>query len=217
VTVALRKTLRVSLDGLLAVVRAFLNPNASRSGLDRLLRRHWVSNLRDMKAKAPKPNRSAFKPYEPGHLHIDVKYLPHMQDETKRRYLFVAIDRATLWVFIRVHNTKTAANARRFLRDLKSACPIRIRTILTDIGKASTDRLFGLRKRSATAEHAFDRLWAELDIEPRLTPPKSPQANGMVERFNGRIEDVLQSQHFKSGEDLETTLLRHVWLSSSSQ
>jgi hypothetical protein len=34
-----------------------------------------------------------------------------------------------------------------------------------------------------------------------------PLTNGMVERFNGRIEDVLQSHHFRSDEELETTLL----------
>ena len=34
----------------------------------------------------------------------------------------------------------------------------------------------------------------------------------MVERFNGRIEDVLQSHHFRSGEEPETTLHRYVWL-----
>ena len=34
----------------------------------------------------------------------------------------------------------------------------------------------------------------------------------MVERFNGRIEDVLQSHRFKSGEDLEQTILRYVTL-----
>ncbi len=34
----------------------------------------------------------------------------------------------------------------------------------------------------------------------------------MVERFNGRIEEVLQSHPFRSGEDLEATLLRYVWL-----
>ena len=61
VAVALRRTLLVSLDDLLAVVREFLNPNASRSGLDRCLRRHGVGNLRDLKAKAPKPKHSAFK------------------------------------------------------------------------------------------------------------------------------------------------------------
>ncbi len=37
VAVSLRKTLLISLDDLLAVVREFLNPNASRSGLDRCL------------------------------------------------------------------------------------------------------------------------------------------------------------------------------------
>ena len=76
VAVALRKALLISLDDLLAVVREFLNPNASRSGLDRCLRRHGVGNLRDMKAKVPKPKHSAFKAYEPGYMHIDVKYLP---------------------------------------------------------------------------------------------------------------------------------------------
>ena len=39
-----------------------------------------------------------------------------------------------------------------------------------------------------------------------------PQTNGMVERFNGRIEDVLQSHRFRSGEDLEATILRYVRL-----
>jgi hypothetical protein len=34
----------------------------------------------------------------------------------------------------------------------------------------------------------------------------------MVERLNGRIEDVLQSHHFQSGDELGTTLRRYVWL-----
>lgn len=34
----------------------------------------------------------------------------------------------------------------------------------------------------------------------------------MVERFNARIEEVLQSHHFRSGEELEPTLLCYVWL-----
>lgn len=89
---ALRTTLLVSLDDLLAVVREFLNPNASRSGLDRCLRRHSVGNLRDLKAKPSKPKHSAFKAYVPGYIHIDIKYLPKMTDESSRSYLFVAID-----------------------------------------------------------------------------------------------------------------------------
>ena len=34
----------------------------------------------------------------------------------------------------------------------------------------------------------------------------------MVERFNGRIEEVLQSHHFRSGEELKTTLNRYMAL-----
>jgi len=32
----------------------------------------------------------------------------------------------------------------------------------------------------------------------------------MVERFNGRISDVLNTHHFNSAQDLEQTLLRYV-------
>ena len=81
VAVSLRRTLLVSLDDLLAVVREFLNPDVSRSGLDRCLRRHGVGNLRDLKAKDARPKHSGFKAYEPGYIHIDVKYLPHLLGE----------------------------------------------------------------------------------------------------------------------------------------
>jgi transposase InsO family protein len=87
-----------------------------------------------------------------------------------------------------------------------------IRTLSTDNGKKFMDRLFGLRKRAATGKHEFDTLCTELGIDHRLTPPQSPQTNGMVERFNGRIEDVLQSHHFRSGEDLNATMHRYVLL-----
>ncbi len=164
VAVALRKTLLVSLDDLLAVVREFLNPKASRSGLDRCLRRHGVGALRALKAASPRPKHSAFKAYEPGSIPIDLKYLPPMADESRRRSLFVAIDRATRWVVVRVYNSKTAANARRFLRALERACPMRIRPILPDNGKEFTDRLFGLRQRAATGAHECDTLGAPPSI-----------------------------------------------------
>ena len=194
------------------MVRELLNPTVYHSGSDHCLRRHGLGPHRDRKAKDDTLKHSGLKAFEHGYIHIDVKYLPRMANETSRGYLFVAIDRATRRVFIAIYRNKTAANARRFLRDLERACPIRIRTILTDNGKEFTDRLFGLRKRAATGQHEFDTLCSALGIEHRLTPPRSPQTNGMVERFNGRIEDVLQSHHFRSGEELETTLHRYVWL-----
>ena len=45
-----------------------------------------------------------------------------------------------------------------------------------------------------------------------MTKPKTPQTNGMVERFNGRLEQVLRTHRFSSAEDLATTLRRYVWL-----
>jgi len=138
----------------------------------------------------------------------------------------VAIDRTTRWVFVRIYPAKTAANARRFLRDLERAAPMKITRVLTDNGKEFTDRLFGLRRRPATGTHDFDRLCADLGIEHRVAPPMRPQSeedqetvqwtvsptNGMVERFNGGIEDALQSHRFRSGEDLEQTILRYLRL-----
>jgi hypothetical protein len=39
----------------------------------------------------------------------------------------------------------------------------------------------------------------------------------MIERFNGQIEEVLQSYHFRSGEELEITLHRYVSLYNQQQ
>uniref|UniRef100_UPI0037D9CE0C IS481 family transposase n=6 Tax=Tepidimonas taiwanensis TaxID=307486 RepID=UPI0037D9CE0C len=208
IAVELRKTLLLPLDDLLSVMREFVCPDVSRSGLDRCLRRHGVGSLRSLKPQVPKPAHQPFAAYEPGFIHIDVKYLPQMADETRRRYLFVAIDRATRWVFIALYASKSARNARAFLKSLLTACPIKINKILTDNGKEFTARLLG----QPSATHAFESLCEALGIEHRTTRVRRPQTNGMVERFNGRIEEVLRSHHFISGEDLEKTLLRYAWL-----
>lgn len=212
VVVHLRRTLLLPLDDLLAVTREFLSPDVSRSGLDRCLRRYGVGNLNALKPATPQEPHKAFKSYAPGFVHMDVKYLPQMQDESRRRYLFVAIDRATRWVFVALKKDKSATSARAFLNALHKACPIRIHKRLSDNGKEFTDRLFASRERQPSGNHGFDRLCQALDIEHRLTKPRTPRTNGMVERFNGRIADVLKTHRFSSSEDLEQTLLRYVAL-----
>jgi hypothetical protein len=102
IVVQLRKTLLLPLDDLLAVTREFLCAQVSRSGLDRCLRRHGVGNLRALLPEQSQERAKGFKPYEPGYVHVDIKYLPQMPDETGCRYLFVAIDRATRWVFVQI-------------------------------------------------------------------------------------------------------------------
>ena len=96
--------------------------------------------------------------------------------------MFVAIDRATRWVFVQVKANKSAASARSFLKALHGACPIRIAKLLTDNGKKFKDRLFASRERAPSGDHEFDRLCQELGIEHRLTRPRTPKTNGMVRR-----------------------------------
>ena len=61
VAVSLRKTFLLPLDGLLSMVREFLNPLVWRWGHDCNLRRHAVSNLRDLKPAAPQSAHKSLK------------------------------------------------------------------------------------------------------------------------------------------------------------
>ena len=212
VVIELRTTLLLPLDDLLAVTREFLNPDVSRSGLDRCLRRHGVSNLQ---ALTPQPEdddqpKKTFKDYEPGFVPVDIKYLPQMPDEDAHRYLFVGIDRASRWVYVEILPEKSAACAQGFLAHLLAAAPFKITTILTDNGKEFTDRFCATGERDPTGKHAFDRQCAAHAIQHRLIRPHHPQTNGMIERFNGRIADVLATNRFRSGEHLADTLQRYV-------
>jgi transposase-like protein len=215
IVVELRQTLLLPLDDLLVLTREFLNPAASRSGLNRCLVRHGVSNLAALIA-AQQPQEEAqtppkaFKAYEPGFVHIDIKYLPQMPDEAARRYLYVAIDRATRWVHLEVLDDKEAATASGFLLRVVEKAPFILRKCLTDNGKEFTDRYCATGERQPTGRHAFDLACAAQSIEHRLSPPRHPQTNGMVERFNGRIAEVLNTHRFDDRDDLEHTLLHYL-------
>jgi transposase InsO family protein len=205
--VELRRTLLLPLDDLLAVIREFINADVSRSGLDRCLRRHGVSDLKTLAPQIEGQSKpvKTFKDYAPGFLHVDIKYLPQMPDETHRRYLFVAIDRATRWVFMRIYADQTEISSIDFLRRLKQAAPMKIKTILTDNASQFTDR-FTSRSRTPSGQHVFDLSCQTMGIEHRLCPPRRPQTNGMVGRFNGRISEIVNQTRFRSAADLAQTL-----------
>jgi len=154
IVVELRKTLLLPTDDLLAVTREFINAAVSRASLGRCLRRHGVSDLRDLVEQegAAPATKKTFKDYEPGFVHIDIKYLPQMPDETARRYLFVAIDRATRWVFIELYADQTDGSSVDFLTKVQQACPVKIVKLLTDNGSQFTDRLrLAARRRKPAA------------------------------------------------------------------
>ena len=211
---SLRQTLYLPLDDLVYITKQYINPDASRSGIARLLEREGMARLEDVIPKAEGETISAkktFKDYEPGFVHIDIKYLPQMPDETSRRYLFVAIDRATRWIFLHIYHDMNDTSSIDFLRRLKDASPIKIVKILTDNGSQFTDR-FTSKDKKPSGQHVFDKVCKGMGIEHRLAPPRHPQTNGMVERFNGRINELLQQTRFDSQADLETTLHNYLKL-----
>ena len=55
-----------------------------------------------------------------------------------------------------------------------------------------------------------DRVCTANRIEHRLTKPRTPQTNGMSERFNSRSAEVLATTPFDSAEHLADTIKRYV-------
>lgn len=111
--VELRCLMLLPLDDLLAVVKEFINPAVSRAGLGSMLAvtasaicansrpRHL--QMLESQPRRLRPSRMTNRVSAYGH-----QYLPKMPDETEeRRYLFVAIDRATRWVFMRIYPDQT--------------------------------------------------------------------------------------------------------------
>ena len=196
------------------VTKKFINSKASRSGIHRLLQREGISRLSELEpvAEGEEAVKKTFKDYEPGYLHVDVKYLPKLANQTSHGYLFVAIDRATRWVHIEVKPDKTAASAADFLKAAVKAAPMAIVKVLTDNGKEFTDRFVATGERDPTGRHKFDRVCAAENVEHRLITPRKPQTNGMVERFNGRIAAILNSAHFGSAKELEATMKNYAML-----
>ena len=147
---------------------------------------------------------------------MDIKYLPQMPDETERRYLFVAINRATRWVFMEIYADQSGSSRTDFLIKLNKACPIAIVKLLTDNGSQFTDRFTSKKKdpetgdRIRSSKHAFDVLCKQLAIAHRLIPPRHSQTNGMVERFNSRISEIVNQTRFASKGELESTLRNYL-------
>ena len=210
----LRESLLLSLDDLVYVTKRFINSAASRSAIHRLLQREGLSRLADLQpvADGEAAPKKTFKDYEPGYIHADVKYLPKLADQAAHEYLFVAIDRATRWVYLEVKPDKTAVSAAAFLKAVVEAAPMRIVKVLTDNGKEFTDRFVATGERDPTGRHKFDRVCADEGIEHRLITPRKPQTNGMVERFNGRIAAVLNATHFANSKQLAATMKNYSML-----
>src|SRR5215471_11781506 len=185
----LRTSLQLPLDDIVEVMQRCINAKLSRSAIHRCLQRNGIS-----RRPAPdKPKAGIFETASIGFIHIDVKYLPALQ--CRKSYVFVAIDRATRYVFVEIHSRRDGATATGFLKRFLADFPHDVHTILTDNGAEFTDR-FAVDKTSKplgkpSGDHPFDRLCRQRGIDHRLTRPYHPQTNGLVERFNRRIAEAI--------------------------
>ena len=194
VVCALRRATNFALDDLTFVVAHFL-PHLNRHSVWRILRAEGLSRRRPPTSDRPKRGEGKFRDYDLGFIHIDIKHLPKLQTtngERRKRYLYVAIDRRSRSVQLAVKDDETERSAIEFLREAAAAFPFRITHVLTDNGSCFTPR--------------FARTCAELGAEYRHTRPRSPQTNGMVERFNGRVSSEVLGITIWSHKDLEELL-----------
>src|SRR3954447_19036762 len=193
VVCALRRATGFPLDDLTFVVRHFL-PHLGRDHVYRILRAGDL-NRRPVPTKPEKP-AGKFKEHELGFVHVDVKHLPKPRTadgEFRKRYLFVAIDRRSRSVHLAVEDDETEAAAEAFLEEAVAAFPFRVTRILTDRGSCFT-------------AEGFERRCRELSVEHRKTRPYTPRTDGMVERFNGRVQREVLGITVAGHRDLERLL-----------
>ena len=193
VVCALRRATGFPLDDLTFVVRHFL-PHLGRDNVYRILKAEGLS--RRPAPAAPERPAGKFKEYELGFVHVDVKHLPKLRTvdgEYSKRHLFVAIDRRSRSVHLAVRDEETEAAARAFLEEATAAFPFRVTRVLTGRGSCFT-------------AEGFEKLCRTLGIEHRRTRPYTPRTNGMVERFNGRVQREVLGITVAGHRDLERLL-----------
>jgi len=193
VVCALRRATGFPLDDLTFVVRHF-PPHLGRDNVYRIPKAEGLSR-RPVRA-APESPAGQFKEYELGFVHVDVKHLPKLRTgdgELRKRFLFVAIDRRSRSVHLAVKDEETEAAAEAFLEEAVAAFPFRVTRLLTDRGSRFT-------------AEGFEKRCRDLGIEHRKTKPYTPRTNGMVERFNGRVQREVLGITVAGHRDLERLL-----------
>src|SRR3954465_14886074 len=190
----LRRITNFALDDLTFVVTHFL-PHLNRDSIWRILKAEGLNRRPKPAPTQPAKGQGTFKDYDLGFVPIDIKHLPKLQtadDGRAKRYLYVAIDRRSRSVHLAVKDDETEASAIAFLREAAATFPFRMTHVLTDNGSCFTQ--------------VFAKVCAELGAEYRHIKPRTPQTNGMVERFNGRIVAEVLAITVYSHDQLEQLL-----------
>lgn len=104
-----RRRLWLSLDDLTEVMKRCVNPELSRSSIHRCLVRLGLNR----KPAAAKPEIGTFETAKVGFIHVDLKYLPALGKQ--KSYAFVAIDRATRYVYMEIQTSRDAETSAAFV------------------------------------------------------------------------------------------------------
>jgi transposase InsO family protein len=190
----LRRSTNFPLDDLTFVVCHFL-PHLNRDSIWRILKAEGLNRTIKPTSDKPAKGQGTFRDHDLGFVHIDIKHLPKLQTtngERRKRFLFVAIDRCSRAVHLAVKDDETEKSAIAFLREAAAAFPFRLTHVLTDNGSCFTP--------------AFAKACTTLGAQYRHTRPRTPQTNGMVERFNGRVASEVLHITIYSHRDLEQLL-----------
>lgn len=94
--IAFRRHTLLLLDDFLYALQDSI-PHLSRSSLHRLYQHHDISRLPDLKAEA-EPKKK-FKTYPIGYFHVDIA---EVRTDEGKLHMFVAIDRTSKFVFVRL-------------------------------------------------------------------------------------------------------------------
>ncbi len=177
-----RENTKLPLDDLLIQLANYI-PNLKRGNLYRILVHYQLNKLTEKERHEIKK----FKQYPPGYIHIDCFYLPKINGI--RWYCYLAVDRATRLLFLRVYPKKDKFSAADFLVQALGFYPFRIHTILTDNGKEFTNLRQSNFGRVGKTPAIFEIICELAGIDYRKTKYHHPWTNGMAERMVRTIKD----------------------------
>ena len=201
----MRQDWLVHLDTVWLALRRTVFPQLSRSAVYRELVRLQLHQLHALRPQRHR-RHGKFRACPPGFLHVDVFYLPRL--DGTRRYLFIAIDRATRLLTLQVYGSQETGSALAFLAHCQRFYPFRLYRLLTDNAKAFTLRHHRVRG-GAPAKHAaaFTRACRTARMRHTLIQPYHPWTNGLAERTGGTIKtETLYRFHFDTVSQLLTAL-----------
>lgn len=139
---------------------------------------------RNRMPKAPRRPVHRYEKSRPGELlHVDLKYLPAL--ENRAEFEYAAIDDFSREGHALIARERSTVAATRFLEHVLAQLPYRVEAVMTD-----NDMMFTMRYAYySTRLTRFEQALKSAGIEHRLIRPRSPESNGKVERFIKTIDD----------------------------